>query len=560
MQDDAVLSKLEKDYNLMEAKIATFMFDFDKKKRFAYYVIECRYTRHIKWEVKRRYRQFERLIDALKLSFPGIPTLPGKTLFSLTKDSALEKRKESLNQVIFNLIHREELYSHPHFYTFFGMGKYVPFLLINHPIPLGKIANASNMSYRDAFVSLEEEWALTGSHSIYVANRVDSYFSNFFSKKKTDVREKAQVLKSTDKIVGLVEFLKRVDKNLPRAKFENVQSTDTGKAKALDNLNVDEDEPKKSESETENDPKINKTDDMIHAEESALGYFNYEKSFDMAFKFQVISLAWSKEFQQFAVGLDSGDIFVLSYDPTNLTGFTKQMTFLAAHTKRVMRLIFDEKKYNLYSIGEDKKFATIDLASEAIINRLVLPGGKLTDMIYNKEKNQCFVADNGNSIFIINLDKKYPELFQKVNAQMKGPIRGLFGFFEHNCFVASSHGDGVIKAFKNPSITDPNSQFFCILNIQGPTNPRCLYYWADRKELWVGCAKGIVSCYSNVDLATATQISDGDKPISAPICNICSNVVSAAMHESDITQIKAFPEQHMLLTIGKDMTIRVRFI
>ncbi len=516
MQDEEVLKKLEKDYNLIEATLTTFMFDFEKKRKFAFYVIECRYTRHIKWEIKRRYKQFEKLINALKLSFTGIPTLPPKTFFTLTKDSSLEKRKEALNQVVQNLIHREELYSHPHFCIFFGIGKYVPFLVINHPVPLGDISNAAGMSYRDAFISLDEEWAFTGSHNVFVANRVDSYFSNFFSRKKTDVREKSQVTKATDKAVGLVEFLKRVDKNIELPKFENSSNSDTVGAKALRNLDDSEEEVPAQEVETQN--KKSKTDDIIHAEQSAIGYFNYEKIFDMGFKFQVISLAWSKEFQQFAVGLDSGDIFVLNYDPTNLKGFSKQMTFLGAHAKRVMRLVFDEKKFVLYSIGEDKKFVTIDLALEAITNKLTLPGGKLTDMIYNKGKNQCYVSDNVNSIYIINLEKKYPELFQKVNAQMKGPIRGLFGFFEHNVFIASSHGDGVIKAFKNPNITDLNSQFNCVLYIQGPMNPRCLYYWAERKELWVGCSKGVVSCYANIDLATAQQIKDGEKPIETPIC------------------------------------------
>ena len=45
--------------------------------------------------------------------------------------------------------------------------------------------------------------------------------------------------------------------------------------------------------------------------------------FDVAFKFQVICLAWSKEYQMFAVGLDSGDVFVLGYDITSMKGFTK---------------------------------------------------------------------------------------------------------------------------------------------------------------------------------------------------------------------------------------------
>ena len=76
-----------------------------------------------------------------------------------------------------------------------------------------------------------------------------------------------------------------------------------------------------------------------------------------------------------------------------------------------MKLVFDEKKFSLYSIGEDKKFVSIDLASEAVLNKLVLPGNKLTDMVINYKSQQCFVSDKDASIFVVSLSKKYPELF-----------------------------------------------------------------------------------------------------------------------------------------------------
>ena len=54
--DYTKIEGLNKDYKLMEAEISTFMFDFDKKKKFVYYIVKCRYTKSIKWEVKRRYQ------------------------------------------------------------------------------------------------------------------------------------------------------------------------------------------------------------------------------------------------------------------------------------------------------------------------------------------------------------------------------------------------------------------------------------------------------------------------------------------------------------------------
>lgn len=145
----------------------------------------------------------------------------------------IEKRKEGLNQVIKHLIGREELYSHPHFYTFFGMSQHVPFLVINHPIPISKISNGASMSYRDAFISVEDDWAFTASHSVFVANRVDSYFSNFFSKKK-NLAKMAQVTSANEKAVGLVEFLKRIHRDeVLEAGLSTTQSKSKNKGKEL---------------------------------------------------------------------------------------------------------------------------------------------------------------------------------------------------------------------------------------------------------------------------------------------------------------------------------------
>ena len=103
----------------------------------------------------------------------------------------------------------------------------MPFLVINHPIPISKISNGASMSYRDAFISVEDDWAFTASHSVFVANRVDSYFSNFFSKKK-NLAKMAQVTSVNEKAVGLVEFLKRIHRD---EVLEAGPSTDQSKSK-----------------------------------------------------------------------------------------------------------------------------------------------------------------------------------------------------------------------------------------------------------------------------------------------------------------------------------------
>ena len=474
---------LEKNFGLLEIKVTNFLFDFDKKKKFAYYIISCRYTRHIKWEVKRRFKQFERLAEDLKRSFISIPALPGKTFFTITKDAKLEKRREALDSFVQDVVRREEMFSHPHFYNFFMVAQNVPFLCTNFPVPIGKIGNNAGMGYRDAWCSLEDELAVVASHSIFVANRFESYFSNLFSKKKI-VQPKVVVSKASEKSVGMVEVLRRGGLKTVQSLLQQSRKREN---EEVMELRGDEEDDIEGTLQEEN-----------NAEKEALAYFTYYKAFDKAFTSQVIALEWSRELQKVAVGLDSGDVFVYGLEKESPEAFTTELNFLRAHQKRVMRFAFDDKKHLLYSVGEDRRLLTYDLYEGKILDRMQLPAAKPTHFLYHKKSSVGLVADKDGSVHVVNLAKPHPEMQQKIDTKMKGPIRGLFEVFGKGVFIAVSHSDGMIKAFKNQNMADPNNRFACVLHLQGPPGARCAYYWEARRELWVGYAKGIVSVFANV--------------------------------------------------------------
>jgi WD40 repeat protein len=474
-----------KDYSLLEMEVGCFMFDYEKGKKFAYYLITGKYTRHIKWEVRRRYRQFSSLAESLKKSFINIPALPGKTIFTLKEDAALEKRRLGLNSFLQSLISRQELFSSPDFWSFLGLAKHVPFLIANMPIPLGLIQNQNSMGYRDAYISLDQDFGVVASHSIFVANRVDSYFSNLFSK-KSQGNQKSLVTKSSEKSVGLIEFVKRVNKGaeipiipLPDGSTGSKHATQLEELKPLTPILLG--------------PK-----DKGAKEEDPLGYFNFQKMFDKAFKYQVISLGWCPELLTFAVGLDSGDIFILGYDPGNNKGFVKETSLIKAHSKRVMRFAFDSKRGWVFSVGEDKKLCIISIQEEQTISKMMLPGAGLTHMIYHQSKSILFISEKGPNVYVVNASKKFPELAQKINTHTKGPIRGMQEVFSHNVLLVCSHGDGLIKGFYNERMEDPNGQYLCILQLQTSPNPRCVFYWPQRKEVWIGHSKGNVSVFNNI--------------------------------------------------------------
>lgn len=501
------LQNLEKNLSHLEISVSSFIFDFEKKKKFTYFILKCKYTKNIKWEVKRRYKQFERLVADLKRSFINIPSLPGKSLFTITKEAKLEKRREGLDEFVQSILPREEMFCHPHFYNFFMIAQHVPFLCSNFPIPIGKIFNTESMGYRDAHISKEGELAILASHPIFVTDRFDSYFSNFFSRSKA----KTPAIKTTnsvEKSVGVVEIRRRVglsevEKMLKSRKGNNQHE--------LIELEMEED-----------DLQIDSSKKM-EEDADGLSYFNYVRVEEKGFKSQVIALTWSREMKKIMVGLDSGDVFVYKYDTQESIDFGSEVSFPKAHSKRVMRFVLDEKRNFMYSVGEDKKLVTYDLSEGKIIDRMTLPAVKPTNLIYHKKNQVGVISDKDGSLYVVNLSKNHPQLLQKIDGKVKGPIKGMCEVFSKNVFIIASNSDGIIKAFHNKNISDPNCVFSCVLRIQGPPGPRCLFYWEKRKELWVGYSKGVVSVFSNISFEGNEMIED-PHVIESPVCEyIISN-------------------------------------
>jgi hypothetical protein len=75
--------------------------------------------------LRKRYSDFEALQKALKITFPSLPNLPGKSLFTLKKDADIDKRRLGLDVYIKDLVKRSDIYSDPTF---------AKFLEVNHSI------------------------------------------------------------------------------------------------------------------------------------------------------------------------------------------------------------------------------------------------------------------------------------------------------------------------------------------------------------------------------------------------------------------------------------------
>ena len=73
-----------------------------------YYIIEIYKKGYDKWNLEKRFREFDDLDKALKKLYGNLPVIPGKTLLTLKESAEIERRRGQLEkylQVFQNLLH-----------------------------------------------------------------------------------------------------------------------------------------------------------------------------------------------------------------------------------------------------------------------------------------------------------------------------------------------------------------------------------------------------------------------------------------------------------------------
>lgn len=71
-----------------------------------------------KWELWKRYSQFESLDTDLRSKHPKLPKLPGKTFFKLQAKEDIGKRREELHAYLQDIVNRQDLRTNTHFREF----------------------------------------------------------------------------------------------------------------------------------------------------------------------------------------------------------------------------------------------------------------------------------------------------------------------------------------------------------------------------------------------------------------------------------------------------------
>ena len=114
----SVLSYSEK---YVESKTATF------------YLVELK--SHITsktWTLEKRYSEFKTIHDKLRKIFPRLPSIPGITLFKVTSEEGLNKRKELLQLFLRECVQRRDILQNVDFQKFLELDKNSPEIVGNN--------------------------------------------------------------------------------------------------------------------------------------------------------------------------------------------------------------------------------------------------------------------------------------------------------------------------------------------------------------------------------------------------------------------------------------------
>ncbi len=383
---------------LVSVSIPTYNEEEVDKKKVIFYTLELNFNDTEFWKCFRRFSEFEKLAQTLSKTHQKLPPIPGKTLFNLSNKDDIERRRKGLETFMKAVCAREDMYCKKELIEFLDLERQQPSLQVSQITTLAEITH-NKMGYRDAVFDLEHNYAVAVLHHTKVASRIDSYFNNLFAKKKaTD--EKADL---DDKVtVGVLQFLTRSKGSKEITDFEML----------------------------------------------------WQKKYTS----QPICVAVSHKLGIIVVGFDSGDMCVYSFNSSQPDDkkAVEESNLPKAHSGRVMKIVIDEKMERILSVADDKKFRVTSIKTKEPEHALKSIFDKgLTDLCFSSHHQIGFVADAGNSIYIIDMSSNPPSQSQKVKIDCSGPIRGIDIDWDSGLIFVSSISDGIISILKTPDIADP---------------------------------------------------------------------------------------------------------
>lgn len=258
-----------------------------------------------------------------------------------------------------------------------------------------------------------------------------------------------------------------------------------------------------------------------------------DKHYEQSFTEQTGVINYDVKNSIVQIGLDSGLIYLLKTSAESGFYTYEELIRVKPHTNRVMGVELDGGRNLLYSCSTDKKFCITDLIT-GTTQSVYEAGLGYTALHLDRKNKRIFLTNRLGQIYIFSTNNILPEVITFVQTSSKNIIRG----FEVNeekrlIFTGTKNGEISILELGIPGkekLTKEISFFTANIVI------RILRYNSLSNELYSGDEDGKIIVWN---------LQNG-KP-----------VYVWKAHQAAVTQLFFDYEQYILISGGKDKTIRV---
>jgi hypothetical protein len=130
-----------------------------------------------KWNLAKRFNEFNDLHEAIKDKHPNLPVIPPKTYFPLKKAADIDARGKQLNDYMKEIVNRADLRSSSPFRSFIQLDNMIAGSSAFSPSKVGEIADLTQGG-RDFVYVEEKNLIFVAMSEMKIASRLDSYLTN----------------------------------------------------------------------------------------------------------------------------------------------------------------------------------------------------------------------------------------------------------------------------------------------------------------------------------------------------------------------------------------------
>ena len=348
--------------SIIAITIKSFSDRYVEKKSVTFYDLEI--TSNItqnSWILSKRYNEFKALHSSLSKIYINLPPIPGTTLFKMTSNEQLNKRKLALEKFLQACVQRKDIFLNQEFRNFLDLEENAPEVIANDVKIKYEYKNL-HLGVRDFIIVPKREIMCVCCSDMNIISRADRMVTNFSI---TKIKKK-----NPEKVIPLgAAFIYQC-----------------------------------------------KPDDNE--------IYRIHKIWVKTFPIQTGAIYWEDENEMYCVGNDDGKIHIFKAVPNTHYLKMDTVVELNFHTDRVMGLALDPKRMLLYSCSTDKTFFVTNLKNNDFTHMLIYTGySGFTNLIYDNDNNRVFMTNEGGEVFVYSTVTFPPNMLKLIKIKAASCIR-----------------------------------------------------------------------------------------------------------------------------------------